>query len=256
MSENKIEKLAEDINWGYQKSFERFRNGTNSEVKKKKPDTEAYKAYVDKVNTVTIVNPTDKQIKQVIMRKLHRNAKGPKGFDPNEAQKALMTDLFWYFKKDKAKTNPTIDTSKGICISGKYGVGKTEILRAFITTKFEPHRLQDAEKTYRIVSASQIVERYNQTTSMREFLFKDLMLDDLGAEPFAKFDKRDDQKLLARFIEMWYAESREHKLYITTNLSKAQLEHRYGERSYSRLNALCNLINYQESTDYRMINHN
>lgn len=225
----------------YQESFMRFQemmgNPYRDTSPKKEPSPE-FIEYCKKLKEDNSIQLSYEQIGQRIYTLLHRNAKGGV-FRPSEKQKNLLNHFWKHFKNDE---------EKGILLYGSFGSGKTEMLKAFALTPF--NKFNPFEKQCRIISAIEMIDHYNGESNFEKFLDKNLYIDDLGSEQRAKFMSKDDDPILSKFFELWYMR-RNHKLYITSNLSKDELHDKYGGRVYSRLHELCTFIEFNDK-DYRL----
>lgn len=128
---------------------------------------------------------------------------------------------------------------KGLLYFGPAGTGKTfasRVIRGF--------------DNYRLFSATEIVHYYNSPDDkklmMKNFQYKyaNIVIDDLGTEEGisdygVKFELLE--KILTFRHELFIR--RGYRTIITTNLTGEQLKARYGERVYSRLHQMCQLIN-------------
>ena len=126
-------------------------------------------------------------------------------------------------------------TGKGLIVSGEYGVGKTALAslaaRAFGGGVFKV-RLAIPDDLDRLTRSWQeycLVNPYAQNA----------WLDDLGAEnPVSDYGVRLERA--GDFIVTWHELHRTGtRLVVTTNLTTAELDARYGGRVLSRLKDLC-----------------
>ena len=127
------------------------------------------------------------------------------------------------------------ETGKGLVVSGEYGVGKSALAaiaaRAFGGSVFRV-RLALQDETERLTRPWQeywAADPYAQN----------VWLDDLGAEQAAsEYGVRTERA--GDFIVAWHELHRPGtRLAVTTNLTTAELDARYGGRVLSRLKDLC-----------------
>jgi DNA replication protein DnaC len=166
-------------------------------------------------------------------------------FRPNEQQRNLMNQLY---NHRYGKGN--LHKDKGVLLYGSYGTGKTEILRAFCRTNFNPYNPNRNANPTRLTTAIQMVQHYDDAGNFLRYLDKDLYIDDLGTEQRAKYKAKDEDHVLGKFLESW-SQQNEFKLYATTNLTLDEIGERYGGRVFSRLHLMCNVIEFN-GEDWRL----
>lgn len=212
----------------------------------KKPVTQWELDYAEKLSQDPNIEYTKEQLLKIIWLKL--NQKAVNGiFKPTEIQSAIMNDLFKYFM---GKEDTPLDVKKGVLLIGSYGAGKTEIMRAFCTTQFGKFNPQRNEKACVMTSAIEMVDHYNKESDFNHYYKNNLYIDDFGSEQRAKYMAKDAEPILTKFLELWYMKSK-HKLYITTNATKEELQEKYGGRVFSRLHQLCTFTTIKER-DFRV----
>ena len=128
----------------------------------------------------------------------------------------------------------TLRTGRGLVVSGEYGVGKTS-LAAIVAKAYAPVfkvRLAVPSDRERLLASWQeywAVNPYAQS----------VWLDDLGAEPSVNaYGVRSETA--GDFIVTWHELATDGvRLLVTTNLTTAEIDARYGGRVLSRLKDLC-----------------
>ena len=192
----------------------------------KTPMSQEYKDYIEKMKTSTVITPKQEDVVSGIWTQLHKRANNGE-FIPSEKQKHCMNFLFKYFSIQNSK--------KGVCIIGSYGSGKTELMKAFCTTRFHQYDAMKSGYVCHITSSIEMVDYYNKDSNFDKFFENNLYIDDFGSEQKAKYMSKDAEPILSKFIELWYIKCRDKRLFITTNLSTKELKEMYGARVYSRL---------------------
>lgn len=226
-------------------SFLRFQNRRKNGGRPKKiePMSEAEKKYWQKVAEDPLYYPNKQEIIRSINRKLHKKARNGH-FEATKGQSNILNGLFEFFAKESG-----LKDTKGLFLIGPYGCGKTEIMKAFCTTHFKPYN-PATDKTCHITSSIQMVDYFNEDGNFNKYFGNNLYIDDLGSEQRAKYMSKDEDPILSKFLELWHMKD-EYKLFITTNLSKEEIESKYGGRVYSRLHELCNFITINDEKDFR-----
>ena len=125
-------------------------------------------------------------------------------------------------------------TGRGLVVSGEYGVGKTS-LAAIVARAFAPVfkvRLAVPSDRDRLLATWQ--EYWGENPYAQS-----VWLDDLGAEPATnEYGVRSERA--ADFIVSWHElHAAGVRLVVTTNLTTAEIDARYGGRVLSRLKDLC-----------------
>lgn len=213
----------------------------------------ARKVYDEKANIISL---TEHKRKSLIMNNLHESVRkeGGKEFVINDNNAALMKLLYPYFKG----TSEALNNKKGLCLYGDTGVGKSTILRAFLSVPYEDiDRTEWESKKPLTTSAIHIVEHYNvmqdqrgnQTSWMEKYLHRDLVIDDFGTEPMQKYATKESEPILGKLIEARQFSSK-YKTYYSQNISMDEVLERYGKRIYSRIYGRCNVL---DMSDFGMV---
>lgn len=225
--------LTPEQHKAYTESYKRFKEGKKTKQSDPEPMSDEYKAYLKKLKEPTITTPKREEVVQVIWSKLNKRAVNG-NFEPTAAQRVLMNDLFAHFSHS--------NNNKGYCLIGGYGCGKTELMKAFVSTRFQPYDYLKSGRNCMITSAIEMIDYYNKDSNFDKYLETNIYIDDFGTEQRAKYMSKDEEPILSKFLELWYMKNRDKNLYITTNLSIDEIQSKYGGRVYSRLNELCQFI--------------
>jgi len=161
-----------------------------------------------------------------------------------EANKALLNSLRAYMLGNEyellktaydltetkgGKSINRLSVDKGILVAGRYGVGKTTILRVVAKAL-----------GFKQTTAMRVIEDYNGAGSLRKYELGDWFIDDLGREREHTYAKRGELKLLADLLEQRYFNQR-GKTIVSTNLSLSEISDQYGPRLESRLHEMFNI---------------
>ena len=168
----------------------------------------------------------------------------------NEHNSPIFDLMCRYFTKDSSFTDSDIvmntpSLNKGLLIIGKYGCGKTAMMETF----HEIGRLLMPNKYLWFVSIStlELIDEYeSQNNTSKEQFFKKyndvktIYFDDFGTEEDASnYGKKN---LLKEIIEKRYM--KKNKTFLTTNLSLIEIKEKYGNRVFSRLQEMFNIIQF------------
>ena len=122
---------------------------------------------------------------------------------------------------------------QGVIVSGEYGVGKSCLVRAIAAAfRYRP-RIVDLADSREIGKLDEAWMDYNS----ENLYATNVVLDDLGAEkPQNDYGIRFERA--GEFIANYHARGK-GRLIISTNLTTAEIDSRYGGRVLSRLKDLC-----------------
>ena len=132
--------------------------------------------------------------------------------------------------------------SKGLCVFGKVGVGKTAVAR--VIAKTACFRWWDSARLARVYQSDP--EHFMEIVAGDIYGVDPLVIDDLGHEPTVN-------DYGTRLEVMGEAISRRSAVYdrtgiptiITSNLDIEDIVERYGERTMSRIEGMCNIIVFE-----------
>jgi len=127
-----------------------------------------------------------------------------------------------------------VATGRGLVVSGEYGVGKTALVRTVARTFGSVFQVR--------LALPVDLERFDpkwQEFHLEAPCRQNVFLDDLGAEsPVSEYGVKKDPAgdFIVKYHEL-HAEGT--RLFVTTNLTTAEIDARYGGRVLSRLKDLC-----------------
>lgn len=190
----------------------------------------------------------------------------------------LVYHLTNYFIGNKESCDKNgIYLNKGLLLYGAPGVGKTTLLQIIST-------IGKGRKILEVISCSDLANQYaieGMTAIKKVNMHKSLILDDIGSERITQYfgneievvayviKKFEDGKNI--FVEnsirnklpVFDCQNRNNirtlihkdvKMHATTNCNLEDLEKRYGERIYSRMANIYNVVNFnKESIDKRLV---
>ncbi len=200
--------------------------------------------------------PTFDQCKLAV----HKALRTELGKEPvyNETNKYIFQSLTaYFFGFEELCQKRGIDLSKGICLFGSVGCGKTKIMRVFqnLTRSFA---MTDTRKIgYDFAkSGHQTLERYGRSSFVRNSFSDEKKaniwcFDDLGVEGAYKFYAQEVD-VMADILLSRYDNIRFGMItHCTTNLDSQEIMNKYGERVHSRFFEMFNVIKFGECQDFR-----
>lgn len=211
------------------------------EVKRQMNEKE--KQYWNNVNKTEDLKPielTYEQIEQRFKTLCNSNLMNKKYIIDDDNRK-LIRFLTLYFSESELfnKEFNKHSLNKGILIIGKCGTGKTATYRIF--KEIVKHSRKHA---FSMISTNQVVKEYEaDTRSYDKFVKRKYCFDDFGSEAVSKYYGKTED-IFKTILEERYINFIEKNLktYISTNLSIDQIKQRYGERLYSRIFEMFNII--------------
>lgn len=167
-----------------------------------------------------------------------------------ENQKGYYSDLFKYF----SETHETLDTKKGLLISGNMGTGKTlsmQIMQRLFGMKIVSCRHLVREFLQSKVHGMDVLDLYGRESFHKNghgnkdihkpihICFDDLGLEEVNAQMYG-----NKQNILAEVLLDRYETFGRYgmKTYATTNLKAAALEELYGPRVRDRMREMMNYV--------------
>ncbi len=168
-----------------------------------------------------------------------------KPFIVDEENRQTINQLIYYFIGDERFQG---DLSKGIMLCGNVGSGKTLLFKIFQELGFKQILMKTCRDIARdfALEGHKGINRYgkdsfekkNQLTIKKNYCFVDL-----GSEYNQKFFG-NECNVMAELIQDRYEMFKSMKLttYFTTNLTKSEIEQKYGDRVESRIAEMCNYV--------------
>lgn len=161
----------------------------------------------------------------------------------------LKPELLKIINSHAVKETKTIDTpegereivivtgfSKGLFLYGSTGVGKTYILHAIENRCDKRHIRTSFRNWIDLLGEFKANLDYLQNQVKTFLAPKIVILDDIGAEKQTEWS----QEILYTIVNKCYED--EKALFIATNLSLEEFREKYGDRIFSRINEMCDLL--------------
>jgi DNA replication protein DnaC len=168
-----------------------------------------------------------------------------------ESTKPIYRALTQYFARSEDFKNTNItenipELKKGLLIIGDYGCGKTSMLRAF--QMVGKSLLPDPILWFNSVSCNALVMEFEgmdtKDKSAKKHFFQKynkaavMYFDDFGTESNAS--NFGIKNLMKDILEERYANNK--RTFLTSNLSLLEIQEKYGDRVYDRLQEMFNII--------------
>lgn len=173
-------------------------------------------------------------------------------FEIDEQNRTLVYKLALYFTDNEEFNCEGYSLKKGLLIMGNVGTGKTDLMKFFQKNK---------KRCYRIVTCNLVSDDYLiykeelesvYSTPIEKPLYDPAVFfqkyigncfDDLGTEE-NKNAYGNKKNVMADVITSIYAKGDFEKFHITTNLTKEEIEAKYGTRVLSRIKEMFNIFSY------------
>jgi hypothetical protein len=184
---------------------------------------------------------TQEEYKRFILKKMDK-----KKLVIDDNFKAILQILFLYFWQDERfETEGHGSLSKGICLSGNTGTGKTTLMKIFNEGPqglFKIINTNTVSDKYQSYGTDSLWKNYMGYDDLRSAQYK-FIFDDLGAERTSVQNMGNPLNPMERII-LWKYEHEDPfvNTHFTTNLSGSQIEALYGTRVRSRLKEMVNFI--------------
>jgi hypothetical protein len=191
-------------------------------------------------------------------------------FEYDEWNVDVFQTLCLYFTEDPRfeELDPTYSLNKNLLIFGPVGCGKTSVLRLFSANPLQ---------SFQIVTCSHIQDQYiskgidgirqyqyYKPINTNSMYFGQSLLgwafDDLGHE-LKNIEHKEANYMgnyrfvMEKMILHWYDTNswKGNKLHITTNLTGEQIEKIYGERAFTRMSEMFNLVKFDPNAPNRRV---
>jgi DNA replication protein DnaC len=169
-------------------------------------------------------------------------------FKADRYNRALLPELVKYFIGDNSCQ---LDLQKGVLIVGAVGVGKDFFMRSM---KVLVDKANIKARQFKIIGEKRVKEQIIKANEDRassfvkvieRFCEGDYLFSDLGieADDFVHLYS-NKYSYMESIIDFRYEKYEKGKCitHFTTNLTPAEIEERYGSRTYSRLCQMCNFV--------------
>lgn len=161
-------------------------------------------------------------------------------------------NIFKYEITDKSAVRAIVDIISegkyGLLIAGERGSGKTLLMRML-------QKCLEPAKRFRMINTIDVVGDFKADgeESLHKYLGKNILFDDLGFEQKGVHfgDKVDciDFLTYKRYEEFTFFDPERHTspvlTFFSTNLTPAQIEERYDQRTIDRMMGMCKLVDFQ-----------
>jgi DNA replication protein DnaC len=173
---------------------------------------------------------TQPRLAELYLKRLAQRVKQNKRNDIKD----IFTDLAGYHLNGST----TLDTSKGILLIGNIGTGKTIIASCVLNNPIGKFEMVNCNKL-----AAQFDGRYDEIDyyTKENYCGGFLCFDDLGDErEINHYGNRIN--LMSELLKERYVNVPHNRTMVTTNLTPDQMKEKYGERVYSRMREMFNII--------------
>jgi DNA replication protein DnaC len=155
----------------------------------------------------------------------------------------LLKFLKYYFvqhEKTMTEKYPNYSINKGLFITGKCGTGKTLLMKIFKNIV-----CQHTGLAFSIKSSNEVVREFDKhgSVALEPFIKRKYLFDDFGSENKGKHYGKDEE-VFKTILEERYNQFIDFdlKTHLTSNLTLNQIKERYGQRVYSRIHEMFNIV--------------
>ena len=176
--------------------------------------------------------PTADQLKRRILG-------GNPDFKPDQEQDNVLDLLCYFFTSDPLLEYYGYSRSKGLCLVGPMGTGKTRIMK-MLREVLKSFSLFDCMAITRMFNAKgdESIDDYVKNYASTD---KNVCFDDLGAEnPGRHYG--EVKNVMGEILTIRYIQGNHYRTFITSNLSADDIEQMYGSRVRERIKEMCNWI--------------
>lgn len=214
--------------------------------------------YFDRIRETKVVPMFSPEIAYKSLRN-SVNTQGQR-FVVDDDNSKVVRLLCLYFSNDKRFEEDGRSLSKGICLMGPVGVGKTYLMNFFRSnplqsyvmpscTKIENKWVNDSSKEPYLINDIGIIDHYSsqlKATIDEPFLHLQMGIcfEDLGTRENPNQKRYGEEKnvMMEIILNRYAAKIPFNQTHFTTNLDVAGIEHKYGTRVRDRMKEMCNLI--------------
>jgi DNA replication protein DnaC len=185
------------------------------------------------------------------------NSKGKNNLRILPEMEIVFNQIFMYLNRDPELENQKTSIGRawnldaGILLVGNYGTGKTLILNSIrqISNELAARGIKNGIKGKKTTAREITKAHLNSFEELNFILGKpenDLFIDELGDEPFSVklygTEENPVYNVLKEKLDEWDNSPMKPRLFITTNLTQAEIVKRYGERVWSRFVGAMNIV--------------
>ena len=198
--------------------------------------------YKKKISEANVFSPVDYDTVRSNFYNVYEMNEG-RPFEITEFNKEIFHELCLYFSDDK-RFNGRL--KKGILLIGKPGSCKTSIMKALARV---------GNRGFRMVTAKELIHLHTDKgfgavepyTNEKLDMFKrpnGTLFDDFGSEPDSKH-YGNVVNVMGDIIELIDKKKTWGVMHLTSNITTKDIQDKYGDRVYSRLNMMFNLMTYK-----------
>lgn len=176
----------------------------------------------------------------------------PEGYILQDEQKPVITDLLYYFNGDP---QTSFDLSKGICLMGNWGVGKTilfDAFRGYLAKLTSPN-----PNIFQVTSMEGVILELTKSGNMNRFTWnliekhmgvmqrhpQNLVINEFGVRYDGKHYGSDINELLDSFLMIRYEIFHTGKLtHVTTNYDWDDIKEKYEIKLHDRFREMFNFV--------------
>lgn len=162
-----------------------------------------------------------------------------KVFEYNKDNELAVKALCFFLSNDiRFETELGFDFSKGIMLRGKYGTGKTHLIRCLKDNGLRPINIQS------MVIIKEKVEAQGYFNYGPGYYIS--YLDDVGSEDLPIMHFGNKHNWFKDFIEKQYYKNKDfNKIIFSTNLSIKEISEKYSERVSDRIAEMFNIVDFK-----------
>lgn len=202
---------------------------------------------------------TPREIKLYSFDEVHKIISGLITVDEYNA--TVIRKLCLYFSGDDRFKNEGegYALTKGLCLFGGVGVGKTTLMRIFTRNQIQSYvlikcrQIEDEFSRDGDIVFDQYSHERQVTTNANPFGHQRLgyCFDDIGTEPISKYYGKESNVMSEVILNRYDNELPFIQTHLTTNLTIDALQKKYGQRVTDRMRQMLNLIFFPDNAQSR-----